>query len=35
MTCHPRRDLALRYASSRRYPAQPGESNTRDELRTG
>jgi putative transposase len=39
-TCHPRRDLALRYAkSSAPAPvaptAQPGNQNARSELRTG
>ena len=39
-TCHPRRDLALRYAkSSAPVPvaptAQPGNQNARSELRTG
>ncbi|MBM7487999.1 hypothetical protein ACVWWI_006454 [Bradyrhizobium sp. USDA 3686] len=40
MTCHPRRDLALRYAEgSAPAPvaatAQPGKSSGKDELRTG
>ncbi|MGY2933020.1 hypothetical protein ACVWZ6_002622 [Bradyrhizobium sp. GM6.1] len=40
MTCHPRRDLALRYAEgSAPAPvaatAQPGKSNGTGELRTG
>lgn len=40
MTCHPRRDLALRYAEgSARAPvaptAQPGKSNGKGELKTG
>ena len=39
-TCHPRRDLALRYVDgSAPAPvattAQPGQSNSQDELRTG
>ncbi|MCK1353941.1 IS3 family transposase, partial [Bradyrhizobium sp. CW7] len=39
-TCHPRRDLALRYAEgSAPAPvattAQPGKSSSRGELRTG
>jgi len=39
-TCHPRRELALRYAEGfapapAAATAQPGKSNSRGELRTG